>query len=318
MRALILGGGGAIGSAIARHADATGLEVHVGLRRGASRARLALHPAIRCHDTDVRDTASVGHTLAMVRPDWLVMAALPAGHPAQEAQRRAFLHDMCDGVLSVLPAARMHGFEGTLTWIGSAMTYGVGGAPRHTQAPLRPQTFRGAVKAAESLLVAQLASEAGIALREVRVFTGYGPYEQRDRFVASLLRAALTDGRVRLAPQPARRDWIHYDDIARACLATAALPPHGPARIFNACSGTLADTRTVATMLEDIVGRSLIADAPYEVADAYGDVEPGVRPDPSEGLDWSPRHTLAEGLAHAWEWATTREGRDYLLSDATA
>lgn len=316
MRVLILGGGGAIGSAIARHADAAGLEVHVGLRRASPRTRLVERPAIRCHAVDVRDADAVRRVLEDVRPDWLVMAALSAGHAAHDDSRRDLLHGMCDGVLSVLQAARESDFHGTLTWIGSAMSYGQGGAPRVANAPMRPQTFRGAVKAAESLLVAQLAAESAIALNEVRVFTGYGPYEQRERFVASLLRAALTGDRVRLAPNPARRDWIHYDDIAGLCLATAALPPGLP-RVFNACSGTLADTRTVATLLENIVGQTLIADAPYDKPEAYGDAEPGVRPDASEGLAWSPRHTLDEGLAHAWAWAKTPAGRDYLLADAT-
>lgn len=316
MRVLILGGGGAIGSAIARHADAAGHEVHVGLRRASSRARLAVQPSIRCHDVDVREAASVQRALEQVRPDWLVMAALSAGHAAHDDSRRELLHGMCDGVLSVMQAARESDFHGTLTWIGSAMSYGQGGAPRLANAPMRPQTFRGAVKAAESLLVAQLAAEASIAVGEVRVFTGYGPYEQRERFVSSLLRAGLTGGRVRLAPNPARRDWIHYDDIAGLCLATTALPPGLP-RVFNACSGALADTRTVATLLEEIVGQTLIADEPYDKPEAYGDAEPGVRPDASEGLEWTPRHTLAEGLAHAWEWANTPAGRDYLLAGAT-
>jgi nucleoside-diphosphate-sugar epimerase len=312
VRALILGGGGAIGAAIARHADDSGLEVHVGMRPGSPATRLAARPGIRRHDTDVRDGASVAGLLEGVRPDWLVMAAFPPGHAVDVEGRRSMLRGMCDGVLSVLSAARDAGFRGTLTWLGSAMSYGVGGAPRCPRTPMRPQTFRGAAKAAESLLAAQLAAEAGVAFSEIRVFTGYGPYEQRERFVSSLLRAALTGGQVRLAAQPARRDWIHFDDIARACMATIALPP-GPARTFNACSGVLADTRTVATLLEGIVGRPLVAPEPYPVPEAYGDVEPGVLPGAGDGLDWSPRYTLAEGLARSWEWAMSRSGRSYLL-----
>jgi nucleoside-diphosphate-sugar epimerase len=192
------------------------------------------------------------------------------------------------------------------------MAYGQGGAPRQTDAPLRPQTFRGAVKAAESLLAAQLADQWRLALTELRVFCAYGPYEQRDRFFPRLLRAALTGERVSLPLRPGRRDWIHYEDIARACVATAA-PWAGGARVFNACSGVLQDTHAAAALLERISGRRLVADTPYAVEDRYGDVEPGVLPDAAQGLDWSPRIGLAEGLEQCWRWAQSPEGRAYLL-----
>ena len=133
------------------------------------------------------------------------------------------LRRACDGVLAVLEGARAAGFGGRIVWIGSALAIDRTGG---TRAP----HFRGAVKAAESLLAAQLAAQLGLALSEVRVFTGYGPFEQAQRLVPSLLRAALSGTRVPLAATPAHRDWIHYEDIARLCLAVASAPsPHaGP------------------------------------------------------------------------------------------
>jgi nucleoside-diphosphate-sugar epimerase len=250
--------------------------------------------------------------LQAVQPDWLVMAAIPPGHAVTRDARRGLLLGICNGLLGVLEAAHAVGFSGALTWLGSSMAYGRGGAPRQTHAPLRPQTFRGAVKAAESLLAGQLATQSGIALTEIRVFCGYGPYEQRDRFFPCLLRAALSGERVRLTAVPGRRDWIHYDDIARACLASAALP-HADARVFNACSGRVQDTHAAAALLEAITGKPLIADTPYEADDRYGDVEPGVLPSLADGLDWSPQVSLAEGLEQCWHWARSPEGRAYLL-----
>lgn len=316
MRALIIGGNGAIGSAIARHADGQGIETHVGVRASPTVDRLTQHPAIRRHALDATDAASVGRVIRSVRPDWLVMTALPrSGHAPTQDARRALLLGMCEGLLGVLDGARNAEFAGRLVWIGSAMSYGEGGQPRRTDAVLRPQTFRGAVKAAESLLAAQLAAESGIAMTEVRVFTGYGPYEQRERFVASVLRAALSGDRVRLAQVPGRRDWIHYDDIARACLAAMASPTM-PA-VFNACSGRLHDTREVATLLETIVGKSLVADEIYPAGDCYGEVEPGQLPAPAE-VDWAPAISLLQGLEHCWAWARSASGRAYLLAEPAA
>ena len=317
MRVLIIGGNGAIGSAIARCVHAEGVETHAGLRDARRAERLSAHPGIAVHDVDATDAESVQRTLVRLRPDWVVMAALPqAGHAMHRQSRQVLLSGMCSGLLGVLEGAHAAGFRGRMTWIGSAMCYGAGRGPRDVGAPMRPQSFRGAVKAAESLLAAQLAAQLDIALTEIRVFTGYGPYEQRERLVASLLRAALSGERVRLERIPGRRDWIHYDDIARACLASAVAP--GARGVFNACSGRLHDTREVATLLETIVGKPLVADEPYEQGDRYGDVEPGIVPDARDGLAWQPKVSLSEGLQRCWDWARSRDGRDYLLADSPA
>jgi nucleoside-diphosphate-sugar epimerase len=314
--ALIIGGSGAIGSAIARHADAAGIETHVGVRAACDPDRLSQHPHIARHRLDVTDPSSVERLLRTLRPDWVVMAAFPrAGHAPDPESRRTLLLGMCDGLLGLLEGAQAAGFQEPMTWIGSAMVYGGGPVPLRTDAALRPRTFRGAVKAAESLLAAQLAAQFGIALTRIRVFTGYGPYEQRERFISTLLRAGLTDGRVRIAQRPGQRDWIHYDDIARACLAVATRRQPG---LFNACTGHLYDTRSVASLLEGIVGKPLLAQDPYPQEDPYGDIAPGVVSDPLDGLDWAPRISLAEGLQCSWDWARSTQGRAYLLAGSDA
>jgi nucleoside-diphosphate-sugar epimerase len=317
VRALIIGGNGAIGSAIARHADAAGMETHVGVRASCDADRLSQHPLIRRHPLDITDPSSVERLLRALHPDWIVMAAFPrAGHAPDPESRRTLLLGMCEGLLGLLEGARAAGFQEPMTWIGSAMAYGGGQVPlRAAEAALRPRTFRGAVKAAEGLLAASVAAQFGIALTQIRVFTGYGPYEQRERFVSTLLRAGLTDGRVRVAQRPGQRDWIHYDDIARACLAVAARREAG---IFNACTGRLHDTHSVASLLEGIIGKPLLAHDPYPQEDPYGDVAPGVVPDPLDGLDWTPRIGLAEGLERSWDWARSAHGRAYLLAGSGA
>lgn len=144
------------------------------------------------------------------------------------------------------------------------------------------------------------------------MFTGYGPFEQARRLVPALLRAALSGTRVPLAPVPGRRDWIHYEDIARLCLAVAkaAAPRAVP---FHACSGQPADTHEVARLLEGITGAALVADAPFDGIDHYGELPRGTPPSRADGIDWAPRIGLRDGLARTWDWARTPAGRAHLL-----
>lgn len=311
MRVMVVGGGGAIGSAIVRHLRSCGIETHAVVRRATAPSRLASAHGAIIHHGDRADARSMRAIIAGCRPDLIVDAAFPSGQPLGDECRREFLHGMTDGLLGLFAALRDADFAGRLVLLGSAMSYGRSGGPRRTSDVLRPQTFRGAAKAAESALAAQLASESGIALTELRIFTGYGPYEQRERLVSQLLRAALGGPLVRLTVEPFLRDWVFYDDIARACLASCSSPSRAPG-VFNVCSGTLTTTHEVARTLERIVGRPLVGSEPFDRGDRYGDVEPGVLPEAAGGLDWAPEVTLSQGLERCWAWATSPEGTAFL------
>jgi nucleoside-diphosphate-sugar epimerase len=231
--------------------------------------------------------------------------------------RRRLLTGMGNHLLAVTEAITASGFGGSLAWFGSAMAYGPADAVARVDEAARPATFRGAVKAAESLLVARLAVDLGVALTELRVFSAYGPFQQRDRLVSRLLHAGLTGERVPLAATAYRRDWIHCDDIAAACVA-AALAPSSTPRIVNVCTGRTHDTHQVAHALERIAGRPLVAEHRPEMTDHYGHARVGELPSAASGIEWTPRFDLEAGLAQCWDWARTAAGHDYLLQDATA
>lgn len=314
MRALIIGGTGAVGAAVARHTCAIGIDTHVGVRASSHLDRIASCPDIRRHLFELTEAGSVARLIEAAEPDWIVMAAFPAGgHGDNGPARQNLLRGMTAGLLSLMEAIGSVGFSGNLTWIGSATSYGHGEQIRRCDDALRPSTFRGAVKAAESVLAGQMAADLGIGLTELRVFTGYGPFEQRNRLISSLLRAGLQDDRVALTASSANRDWVHFEDIARACVASAAsaLPKQ---RVFNVCSGQLHGAHEVARLLEQIIGKRLIADHAYAQTDRYGIALPGELPAVTGGLDWAPRIDFREGLERGWRWACTPEGRSYLLS----
>lgn len=316
MRALILGASGAIGSAVARHCSASGIETHLGLRAGSDRARLAHCADRRRHIVCLDDPGSVAVLVRSVEPDWILMAAFPAHvrDGAADARRGTWLQ-MGENMLGLMGGLGLAGYSGTVTLLGSATAY-ASGPGRIDEVPQSP-TFRGAVKAAESLLAAQLAGELGIQLTELRVFTGYGPFEQTDRLVPSLLRAALSGGSIQLSERPRRRDWIHYQDIAAACIASAEYRQSGAA-LFDACSGQLHDSAEVARLLERITGRNLVREGAYLRHEEYGDARAGHVPGAGSCLGWQPRIGLEEGLQQCWSWARSAEGRAYLAQPLVA
>lgn len=312
MRIVVLGAGGVIGAAVARRAIDRDYEVHAVVRPATSLARLApCAERIGLHRFALGDTAALSGLLSQVRPDAIVNAVRVRGPHDAAPQMEAPAHSIST-TLSLLNALRDVAYPGALVALGSAMAYGASNIPLAPVVALRPTTFTGVLKAFDSILLGQFARETGTPTSELRVFSAYGPWDNPDRLILRLLAAALGGEKVPLTPEPTRRDWIHLDDVAEACLIACA-PRHAGFAARNVCTGRTRTNHEAARIMEAISGRDLSAPTAYEAPDRYGMDDPVAIPSgPGDGFDWSPRLDLEQGLRAAWDWARTREGRAYI------
>jgi nucleoside-diphosphate-sugar epimerase len=317
MRLLVLGAAGVVGSAVVRHAARERLDVHALVRTASPPERLGpVEANTRLHRLDLRDAAALARLLDELSPEAIVHAAFPPFWGHDRPSRERLITEGLGLSLNLAEVLRERRFAGTLVLLSSATVYGPGPHPHDPGDRPAPNTYRGAVKAAEELLLSQCAHDLGFRLFRLRLFTAYGPWEQRERLVPSLMRAALTGTEVSLTARAHARDWIHLDDVARACLVAArASSPAGG--IHNLCTGRTVDTHALAREAERITGgRRLVRDHDYPDRDAYGNDHPlGVPPDRA-AFDWAPIHGLADGLERTWEWARSAAGRRYLLGHA--
>jgi nucleoside-diphosphate-sugar epimerase len=316
MRLLVLGAGGVIGSAVARASVRHGHDVHGLLRPGTSAERLvACNETIACHRHDLEDVAALTALIERVEPQAIVHAAFPAGHARSHETRLQMLQHGLTGSLSLLEALSRARSRANLVYLGSAISYGATGIPHHPSHRLQPGAFRGVVKAAESLMIGEYGRETGSSVTELRLFSVYGPWEQREKLLPRLFAAALSGARVPLTAEPRLRDWVYLDDVVDACLRACERTASRVA-IFNVCSGRLYSNHEVARAVESISAREVIGVAPYPDPDMYGDPRPlGVPPKPEEGFTWQARYDLASGLKAYWAWATSESGRRYLLGE---
>jgi len=317
MRLLIIGAAGMLGAVISRAALRQGHEVHGLLRPTSDDRRLAdLHQGVLTHRIEPADYQALISLIERLSPNAIVHAAFPTGVAAGYEARARTLHDGLSTTLCLLDALRTVSFDGSFVYLGSAMSYGREARPSHPSDPMKPITFRGVVKAAESLMISQFGQDSRCIVTELRVFTAFGPWQQRERFLPRLLIAALTDSRVQLTATPHFRDWIYVDDIAEACLQACRRTVPGAA-VFNVCSGQLKSNHELARAVETMTRRQLIDETPYPASGLYGISGPvGALPPPAEGFSWQPHYDLLSGLAATWDWANSPSGRAYLLSRA--
>jgi nucleoside-diphosphate-sugar epimerase len=303
VRVAVTGAAGMVGSAICRHLDACGAAVvaHAG-PAGTDVGAIPQHVPAALFD--IADTDRLADLAAKV--DAIVHAAGPPSVAESFRSPARYAHAHVTGTASVLEACRSARVA-RLVQISSAEVYG---HPAHNPvdelAPTVPRSPYGAVKLASEQLVRTWCGPEGIAAVVLRPFSVYGPASPPGSLVGRLLRVALgEDDPVRLASLRPVRDYVHVDDVARACSAAISALAAGAAvdgGVYNVASGVGTSVRQLAELMLRAAGRAAAVEQQAE-----GDRPPGT--DVTElvadisrartGLGWQPSIPLADGLADA-------------------
>jgi UDP-glucose 4-epimerase len=177
------------------------------------------------------------------------------------------------------------------------MEYGPSSAPMRETDALAPATFRGAAKAAATLLVRQ----SGVPAAVVRPFSVYGPGEQPHRLVPTVLAAGQRGEPIRLTRPGIARDFVYVDDVVHALLRAAALP-EAIGEIVNAGTGTQTTNEELVALVGAILGRELdirvgaFEAKPWDTSTWVADTTKAERL-----LGWSAQTSLDAGLARTLE-----------------
>ncbi|MFE6127873.1 GDP-L-fucose synthase family protein [Streptomyces sp. NPDC056437] len=308
-RVLVAGSRGLVGSAVWRHLAREGFTDLLG-------------PGSR--EVDLRERGEVFDWFAAARPDVVVLAAARVGGIKANATRPAdFISDNLRIQTNVLDAALEHGVE-RLLFLGSSCIYPkLADQPIKENAlltgPLEPTNDAYAIaKIAGIMQVQSVRRQHGLPWICAMPTNLYGPgdnfHPEHSHVLPSLLRrfdAARREGAPRVvnwgsgAP---RREFLHVDDLARACLHLLEhYDADGP---VNVGTGTDLTIREAAEQVAEVVG--------YRGTLEWDPTQPDGTPrkllDISRisALGWQPRITLRDGLIETYAWYVDRLGSDGL------
>ncbi|MET7619719.1 GDP-L-fucose synthase [Streptomyces sp. NPDC005408] len=292
-RVFVAGARGLVGSAVARRLTADGYEV---LARPRS-------------ELDLRDAAATEAYLRDARPDAVVLAAAKVGGiMANSTYPVQFLEDNLRIQLSVIAGAHAAGVR-RLLFLGSSCIY-----PKLAPQPIREEALlTGPLEPTNEPYA--LAKIAGITqVRSYRRQYGasyicamptnlYGPGDNFDLETSHVLPALIRrfhearrearDEVVLWGSGTPRREFLHVDDLAAACVVL--LRRYDGDEPVNAGCGEDLTIRELADTVKQVVG--------YEGRMAFDTSKPDGTPrkllDISRlaGLGWRPRIALREGIA---------------------
>lgn len=297
-RVFVAGHRGMVGSALVRRLRARG-ECELILR---DRAQL-----------DLRDAAAVDRFFAAERPEVVLLAAARVG--GIEANRTfpvEFLEDNLAIALHVIRSAFRHD-TARLLFLGSSCIY-----PREAPQPIPEEALlTGPLEPTnEAYALAKIAGlklcqyyrrQHGRLFHSVMPTNLYGPgdyyHPERAHVIPALLRR-FHEAREAGRPQVVlwgtgtpRREFLHVDDLADACLHLLELPD--PPDWINVGTGTDLTIRELAELIREVTGYA--GEMVFDTTRPDG--TPRKRLDVSRlrATGWAPRIPLREGLAATYQ-----------------
>ena len=177
---------------------------------------------------------------------------------------------------------------------GSSSEYGPKPHAPAEDEPLEPDSAYARAKAAATAI----AVERGAVV--LRLYSAYGPWEEPNRLVPTLLARGLAGELPPLVSPRVARDFVHVDDVCEAFVRAADAKP---GRVYNVGSGR----QTTVAEVVDVVRRLLGVPAEPQwgsMPDRRWDTETWVANADRirRELGWSARLGLEEGLAATLEW----------------
>lgn len=307
-RIFVAGHRGMVGSAIMRRLAAAGC------RNLLVRGR---------DELDLRNQAQVEAFFARERPEYVFLAAARVGGINANNTRPAdFIYDNLAIAANTIHAAHASGCR-RLLFLGSSCIY-----PRLAAQPMQESALlTGTLEPTnEPYALAKIAGiklcesynrQHGTDFRSVMPTNLYGPNDNFDLATSHVLPAlirrfdaakAAGDAQVIIwGSGTPRREFLHVDDLAEACLLVMQLPKAGYAALtlpmlshLNVGSGTDISIRELAETVRDIVG--------FKGSIGFDHTHPDGAPrkllDISKlrSQGWEPRVALADGIRTTWEW----------------
>lgn len=235
MKVFVTGGTGFVGANLVRRLVELGEDVHVIHRPTSNCWRLTdLIPRIHLHPGDITDDSSTARLMNEIRPDVVFHLGVYGAYPTQD-DARMILRTTLLGTYNLLDAANAAGVRMFVN-TGSSSEYGSKDHPMNESERIDPNSYYAVGKAGQTLLCQQFARQEKLPVVTLRLFSVYGPYEEPERLVPSLIRHARANEDMPLASPETARDFIYVGDVVDAYLA-AAKHPELSGEVFNIGSG---------------------------------------------------------------------------------
>lgn len=309
MKAVIIGGGGFLGSHLAETLIANGHEARIFARPGARYLAYSSQRGADIVTGDFLDPIAMGNAIS----DCDVVYHLASATVPQTSNEnpRYDVEANLVGTLQLLDLMRSANVKKIIFASSGGTVYGIPQEiPIKESHPTDPTSSYGITKLAIEKYLHLYWTLHGIDYCVLRISNAYGvrqPITQTQGAIATFLgKAAANDEIMIWGDGSVLRDYVYASDIASAFLQASSY--QGEIKIFNIGSGQGHSLNDIIGAIENVVQVPLqvkymsgrLFDVPINVLDISL---------AKMHLNWQPRIGLVEGISHTFEW-TQKERKE--------
>jgi nucleoside-diphosphate-sugar epimerase len=298
VKILVTGAAGFIGAHVARLLLERGHEVHALLFPGESRARIAaFEDQCTLYEGDLDQPRGIEKALARAKPEatvHLAWYAVPGKYWSSPKN--------LDCITQGMNLARILSEKGCkrIVVAGTCAEYDWDYEDLvEDETPCSPRTLYGTAKHALFLVLNKYCEQGPMELAWVRYNFLFGPSENKERLVRSVIEGLLAGRKVPCSEGLHERDFLHVEDAASATIAVLESRIRGA---VNIGSGRPVAVRTVVEILADIIGGSgqpVFGSLPTD-PDEPARLVPSVTRLNTE-VEWNPLYSLKKRLEQTVE-----------------
>lgn len=233
---------------------------------------------------DLTDFSQCKASLENLRPDIVIHLAGNTNRGSSKNQLRDLFQVNTAGTVNLLEACRLTGVK-TVVTCGTADEF-EGGI-----------NLYGRSKHAASEWVKSYAEHSDLNCAVARLFMVYGPGQSESFFLPALIKAFQEKSSLKMSPGHQIRDFVWVEDVVEALLRLAACEQRLDGSCVDICTGVPVSLRELVSLLEELTGRSGLAEfgaLPYRPGGPYH-----LCGDPERLLQltaFRPEITLRDGL----------------------
>ncbi|PZR13488.1 MAG: epimerase [Archangium gephyra] len=253
-------------------------------------------------EMDLTSTESVSQVLNRLKPRTVFNLSAYGAYERQKQVNR--IHDVnYVGTLNLIVGLQEVGCD-ALVNAGSSSEYGLNCTFPSEGSELQPNSDYAASKVGASYLLKYYGKLHNFPCAHLRLYSIYGPFEERDRLIPRVVQAGLEGKYPPLAAPKTSRDFVYVDDATAAFVkAVRTVCRSDPGMALNVATGERTTLEDVALAAQKLYG---MKDAPsfgahaarkWDLSNWYGN--PALA---HEKLQWKAKRSFSEGLALTTEW----------------
>lgn len=301
-KVFITGAGGFIGANLTRRLLSLGYDIHALWKKSSNPWRIEdIKKQITIHNVDLLNKDSISSVLDKIQPTAIVHLATYSSYRNQE-DIEEITRTSIIGTLNLLLASKDIPYE-VFVNTGSSSEYGFKEKPMKETDLLEPVSFYASSKAGQTLLCQAFAYEYEKPIVTIRPFSVYGPNEQDDRFIPTIIKSLISKKDINLTRGAQRRDFIYVDDLVDIYVKALEKKELLKGKILNGGTGKEYTNDEIVETLFKVTGKNVnvqkgkypkrMWDTPHWVADMN---------QTGKLLNWKPKFSLEKGLLATYNW----------------